>query len=193
MMNLTNKNILLGITGSIAAYKSAELVSRLRKIGANVRIVMTKNAHQFITETTMQTLSGNPVRTNMFDHDHNLEHIELARWADLIIVAPASANFIAHLAHGLANNLLTTLCLATCAKIILAPAMNVEMWQNKITQQNIQRLQELKIKIFGPATGLQACGETGTGRMLEPSDIIQQLETLFPLKKINKKFLITAG
>jgi len=192
-MPLTNKNILLGITGSIAAYKSAELVSRLRKAGANVRAVMTNNAQQFITKTTMQTLSGNSVRTDMFDHDYNLEHIELARWANLIVVAPASANFIAHLAHGFANDLLSTLCVATQAKIIVSPAMNVEMWKNKITQQNIKRLQELKVEIFGPETGVQACGEIGTGRMLEPYKIIQQLNDLFSANKINKKFLITAG
>lgn len=192
-MHLTNKNIVLGITGSIAAYKSAEIVSRLRKIGANVRVVMTKNAQQFITKTTMQTLSGNPVRTDMFDHEHNLEHIELARWANLIVVAPASANFIAHLAHGFANDLLSTLCVATQAKIIVSPAMNVEMWKNKITQKNIQRLKNFGIEIFGPETGLQACGEVGTGRMLEPREIIQQLNNLFPAKKIDKKILITAG
>lgn len=192
-MRLTNKNILLGITGSIAAYKSAELASRLRKVGANIRVVMTKNAHQFITATTMQTMSSNAVRTDMFAADRNLEHIELARWADAILVAPASANFIAHLSHGFANDLLTTLCAATCAKIIIAPAMNVEMWKNQITQENINRLKHLNIEIFEPESGVHACGEVGTGRMIEPKDIMQKLDLLFSTKKINKKILITAG
>jgi phosphopantothenoylcysteine decarboxylase/phosphopantothenate--cysteine ligase len=192
-MEFTKKNILLGITGSIAAYKSAELGSRERKLGANVRVVMTKNAHQFITATTMQTLSGNPVRTDMFTDDCNLEHIELARWADVILVAPASANFIAHLAHGFANNLLTTLCVATRAKIIVAPAMNIEMWKNKITQENIRHLNQHNIEIFGPETGIQACGEVGVGRMIEPKEIMQKLDLLFATKKTNKKILITAG
>ncbi|MGD9152955.1 MAG: bifunctional phosphopantothenoylcysteine decarboxylase/phosphopantothenate--cysteine ligase CoaBC [Gammaproteobacteria bacterium] len=192
-MELTKKNILLGITGSIAAYKSAELVSRLRKVGANVRVVMTKNSHQFITATTMLTLSGNPVRTDMFADDLNLEHIELARWADVILVAPASANFIAHLAHGFANDLLTTICVATRAKIIVAPAMNVEMWKNKITQKNIGHLNQHNIEIFGPETGTQACGEVGVGRMIEPQAIMQKFNLLFPTKKMNKKILITAG
>jgi len=194
-MYLTDKNILLGITGSIAAYKSAELVNRLRKAGANVRAVMTKNAQQFITATTMQTLSNNPVRTDMFTNDNSLEHIELARWADAVIVAPASANFIAHLAHGLADNLLLTLCLATKAKIAVAPAMNCEMWQNKITQENISQLKKHNIKLFGPVSGLQACGETGLGRMLEPEEILLKINQLFITNKklADKKILITAG
>jgi phosphopantothenoylcysteine decarboxylase/phosphopantothenate--cysteine ligase len=211
-MSLTNKNILLGITGSIAAYKSAELVSRLRKAGANVRVVMTKNAQQFITATTMQTLSNNPVRTDMFAGGQSLnfkfsksleaqnssidplEHIELARWADAIIIAPASANFIAHLAHGLADNLLLTLCLATKAKIAIAPAMNCEMWQNKITQKNISQLKKYEIEFLGPASGLQACGETGLGRMLEPEEILLKFDLLFNNDKLSgKKILITAG
>jgi phosphopantothenoylcysteine decarboxylase/phosphopantothenate--cysteine ligase len=191
-MNLKNKKILAGVTGSIAAYKSAELVSSLRKMGAEIRVVMTKNAQQFITPVTMQTLSGNVVRTNTFENI--LEHIELARWANIIIVAPASANFIARLAYGLADDLLSTLCLATKAKIVLAPAMNQEMWLNSVTQENIQKLKDRNILILGPISGRQACGEEGHGRMLEATEIIQQCfcPTLNNCL-VNKNVLITAG
>lgn len=191
-MNLENKKILVGITGSIAAYKSTELVSMLRKMGAEIRIVMTKNAQQFITPVTMQTLSGNVVRTNMFEN--TLEHIELARWANIIIVAPASANFIARLAYGLADDLLSALCLASTVKIAIVPAMNHEMWLNSITQQNIQKLKDRNILILGPVSGFQACGEEGPGKMLEVTEIIQQC--FFPISNkflANKNILITAG
>ncbi len=191
-MNLENKRILVGITGSIAAYKSAELVSMLRKMEAEIRVVMTKNAQQFITPVTMQTLSGNLVRTNMFEN--TLEHIELARWANTIIVAPASANFIARLAHGLADDLLSALCLASTVKIAIAPAMNQVMWSNSVTQENIQKLKDRNILILGPVSGRQVCGEQGPGRMLEATEIIQQC--FCPISNnclANKNILITAG
>lgn len=191
-MNLENKKILVGITGSIAAYKSTELVSMLRKMGAEIRVVMTKNAQQFITPVTMQTLSGNVVRTNMFEN--TIEHIELARWANIIIVAPASANFIARLAYGLADDLLSALCLASTVKIAIVPAMNHEMWLNSITQQNIQKLKDRNILILSPVSGLQACGEEGPGKMLEVTEIIQQC--FHPISNnclLNKNILITAG
>jgi phosphopantothenoylcysteine decarboxylase / phosphopantothenate---cysteine ligase len=195
-MSLQNKKILLGVTGSIAAYKSAELVGRLRKAGAEVRVVMTEASQYFITPTTMETLSGNSVRTKMFEApDRNsLQHIELAKWADMVVVAPASASFIARLACGIANDLLSTLCLATTAKIILAPAMNKEMWQNSITQQNVQKLKERKIYIWGPASGLQACGDDGVGRMIEPVEILQKTVGLCCTGKLaGKRVVITAG
>lgn len=191
-MNLENTKIIIGVTGSIAAFKSADLVSSLRKMGAEIRVVMTKNAQQFITPVTMQTLSGNAVRTDMFEN--TLEHIELARWADVIIVAPASANFIARLAHGFANDLLSTLCLASTVKIAIAPAMNQEMWLNFITQENIQKLKDRNILILGPASGRQACGEEGPGRMLEVTEIIQKCFCPISNKFLaNKNILITAG
>src|SRR5579862_7609286 len=138
-MGLTNKKIILGVTGGIAAYKSADLVRRLREVGAQVRVVMTENAKQFITPLTMQAVSGNPVHDDLFDlqAEAAMGHIELARWADIVLIAPATADFIAHLNHGEAKDLLSTLCLATTAPIVIAPAMNQMMWKNKTTQENL--------------------------------------------------------
>lgn len=193
---LSNKNILLGVTGSIAAYKSAELARRLREVGANVRVAMTENAKKFITPLTMQAVSANTVHLDLFDlhAEAAMGHIELARWADAIIIAPASANFIADLAHGNANNLITTLCLATRAPIAIAPAMNQVMWENSLTQRNIQLLSQNNIKIFNPVSGSQACGDMGFGRMLEPLQIIDALTEMFISKELlNCRILITAG
>ena len=174
MQALVNKRILLGITGGIAAYKSAELTRRLRDQGATVRVVMTPAATEFITPLTLQALSGNPVHTDLLDHgaEAAMGHIELARWADMIVIAPATANFIARLSNGLADDLLSALCLATTAPLLVAPAMNQQMWQNPATQENIARLQDRGITLLGPASGAQACGETGPGRLLEPDEIV---------------------
>ena len=166
MQQLTNKRILLGITGGIAAYKSAELVRSLKKAGADVRVVMTKGAMEFITPLTLQALSGNPVHHALLDPEAEagMGHIELAKWADLLLVAPASANFIARLSQGLGDDLLTTVCLATEAPLALAPAMNQAMWRDGTTQGNVERLVDVKGKnlhIFGPDAGEQACGYVG--------------------------------
>jgi phosphopantothenoylcysteine decarboxylase/phosphopantothenate--cysteine ligase len=189
--------ILLGITGGIAAYKSAELVRRLRDRGTEVQVVMTAGARQFITPLTFQALSGRPVRTDLWDDaaEAAMGHIELARWADRVLVAPASADFLARLAHGLAGDLLTTLCLATDAPLSVAPAMNRLMWANAATQANVALLRSRGVTVLGPAEGDQACGETGPGRMLEPAEI---LEALAPQAAANRvlaglKVLITAG
>lgn len=196
MSNLANKNIILGVTGGIAAYKSADLVRRLKDTGANVRVVMTQSATEFVTPLTFQALSGQTVHTDLFDLEAEaaMGHIELARWADIILIAPASANTLAKISWGQADNLLTTLCLASQANIAVAPAMNHVMWSSAETQDNIDRLMQRGIKILGPGCGEQACGETGEGRMLEPLDIIQQLDESLnagPLKGI--KIMITAG
>ena len=204
MNNLTNKRILLGVTGGIAAYKSAELVRRLREQGAEVRVVMTRGACEFITPLTMQALSGREVHTELLDHvaesgrgggqDSGMGHIELARWCDVVLVAPASANFIARLAHGLADDLLSTLCLATTAPLVIAPAMNQQMWINIATQENIATLVQREIKIVGPAEGSQACGEIGPGRMLEPEQLMLEASQLFSTGLLaDLKIVVTAG
>ena len=211
---LANQNILLGVTGGIAAYRSAELVRLLLEDGAQVRVVMTENATQFVSELTFQALSGNPVRQDLFDEEAEagMGHIELARWADVVIVAPASANFVAKLVHGIADDLLSTICLATEAPLAIAPAMNRIMWENSITQANIESAGRHGISVFGPGYGSQACGEKGAGRMLLPSEIVDHLhhitsdsESSIQLEEIIKfdestsyplqdtKILITAG
>ena len=199
MQQLCNKRILLGITGGIAAYKAAELVRELRKAKAEVRVVMTAAAQEFITPLTLQALSGNPVHYSMLDPEAEagMGHIELARWADIILVAPASADFIARLTQGMGNDLLTTLCLASDAPLAICPAMNQAMWRDEMTQANIQRLIDLKGKNFhhfGPADGEQACGDIGPGRMLEPSIIAEQCAKLFTSKSLSGlDVVITAG
>lgn len=196
MANLTNRNILLGITGGIAAYKSAELIRRLKDHGAEVRVVMTKAAQTFITPLTMQALSGNPVHTQLLDTEAEagMGHIELARWADLIIIAPCSANFIARLAEGKADDLLTTLCLASKAPIALAPAMNQAMWSNSATQANMNTLQQRGLHILEPDEGSQACGDVGPGRMQEAEVIAAKLSEMFQTRLLEgKRVIITAG
>lgn len=193
---LANKRVLLGVTGSIAAYKSADLVRRLREVGAEVRVAMTGNAKQFITPLTMQAVSGNPVHEELFDlqAEAAMGHIELARWADVVLIAPATADFMARLANGNADDLLTTLCLATQAPIALAPAMNQGMWKHTLTQDNLQALKQKNIHIFGPGEGSQACGDIGMGRMIEPAEIVTKLGAIFAsgaLAGIN--VLLTAG
>ncbi len=185
-------NILLGVTGSIAAYKTADLVRNLTKQGFTVRVVMTSAATKFITPLTLQTLSNQPVYIDLFETE--MEHINLARWADIILIAPITADFITKLTYGHADDLLSTICLATTAPIAIAPAMNQQMWNAAITQQNCQKLRQRDVKIFGPAIGSQACGEIGAGRMLEPLELVQCLQNLsaeLPLQ--GKQVLITAG
>ena len=200
MTSLHGQRILLGVSGGIAAYKSATLVRRLIDEGAEVRVVMTGGAQAFITPMTFQALSGNPVHTELLDPaaEAAMGHIELARWASLILIAPASANTIARLAHGLADDLLSTLCLASEAPQVIAPAMNRIMWSHAATQQNIDTLHARGVRTLGPDVGSQACGETGAGRMLEPEEIVEHLSGLnnaaLTAKKLaGKKILITAG
>ena len=196
MSSLVNKHILLGVTGGIAAYKSADLVRRLQDAGAEVRVVMTAAAQEFITPLTMQALSGNPVHTTLLDPEAEagMGHIQLARWADLVLVAPASADFIARLVHGHGGDLLTTVCLATSAPIAVAPAMNQGMWRNASTQANVEVLIQRKVHIFGPAAGEQACGDVGPGRMLEPLALVDAAASLFASGALaGKKVVITAG
>jgi len=194
--SLHNKNILLGVCGGIAAYKSAELLRRLQDAGANVRVVMTAGAMQFITPLTFQALSGYPVHTDLLDTQAEaaMGHIELARWADLILIAPATANSIARLTSGRADDLLSAVCLASHARLAIAPAMNHVMWQADSTQQNIHRLQQSGTRIFGPASGLQACGETGEGRLLDVAELVSHCCDLFnPGLLQGIKIMITAG
>lgn len=194
---LNNKNVLLGITGSIAAYKSADLVRRLREVGAVVRVAMTDNAKRFITPLTMQAVSGFPVHDDLFDvhAEAAMGHIELARWADIVLVAPATADFMARLANGNANDLLTTICLASKAPIMLAPSMNQGMWKNTLTQENLQALTANKrVHICEPGEGSQACGDVGPGRMMEPLKIVEQVGAIFATGTLTgKKVLVTAG
>jgi phosphopantothenoylcysteine decarboxylase/phosphopantothenate--cysteine ligase len=170
---MAGKKIILGVTGGIAAYKTPELVRCLRDRGAEVQVVMTRSAEQFVTATTLQAVSGLPVRANLWDKDAEaaMGHIELARWADLVLIAPATAEIMSRLASGAAPDLLTTLCLATEAPLVIAPAMNHVMWSNPAVQANRQLLEERGVRILGPDSGDQACGETGEGRMVEPDAI----------------------
>ena len=194
--------ILLGVTGGIAAYKSADLVRRLRERGAEVQVVMTAAATEFVTPLTFQALSGRPVRTSLWDAaaEASMGHIELARWADRVLVAPATADFIARLAHGIADDLLSTLCLATESPIAIAPAMNRVMWTNAATQANVATLASRGISVFGPGEGGQACGETGAGRMLEPAELADLLLARSPTPAARsvgalagRKVVVTAG
>ncbi|MCE9633946.1 MAG: bifunctional phosphopantothenoylcysteine decarboxylase/phosphopantothenate--cysteine ligase CoaBC [Methylophilales bacterium] len=191
-----SKKILLGITGGIAAYKAAELVRLLVKQNMDVQAVMTASACQFITPLTLQALSGKPVLTDLWDNAGNgMSHISLARDADAIVIAPASANFITKLVHGAADDLLSTLCLARGkCPLFVAPAMNVEMWQNPATQRNVAQLAQDGIAVLGPVSGDQACGEVGLGRMLEPEALLEELETSFQPKILQgKNVMVTAG
>mgnify|MGYP001825824280 FL=1 len=193
---LLNKKIVLGVTGSIAAYKSADLLRRLQDAGAEVRVVMTQSACEFITPLTMQTLSGSPVAIDLLDtvQESTMGHITLARWADWVLIAPASANTIANLAYGQTDDLLSALCLATESPIAIAPAMNNKMWQNQATQNNLAQLSTRGVYIIGPDSGDQACGEQGEGRLLEPNDIVDELAYLaVPARLQGKHVVVTAG
>lgn len=196
MLKLANRRIIVGVTGGIAAYKSAELIRRLKDQGADVRAVMTAAAQEFITPLTLQALSGNPVHTTLLDTEAEaaMGHIELARWGDLILIAPASADFIARIAHGHGNDLLSTLCLAARCPIAVAPAMNQAMWASSANQANIAHLKDRSIHLFGPAEGSQACGDVGLGRMLEATQLADMAADLFPSNILTgKRVVITAG
>ena len=195
-MALTGKRILLGLTGGIAAYKAAELARLLRRAGADVRVVMTEAAGRFVTPLTMQALSGQPVWTDLWDSKvpDGMGHIELSRDRELIVVAPASADFLGKVANGTANDLLSALCVARRCPLLLAPAMNVEMWENAATQRNMVRLSEDGVHLAGPAAGEQACGEVGLGRMLEPAEILAEIQVLLgPRVLEGKRVLVSAG
>ena len=196
MTDIKGKRILLGLTGGIAAYKAAELTRLLTQAGAEVRVVMTEAACRFITPVTMQALSGNPVHTDLWDASvpDNMAHIELSRGCDAVVIAPASADFLAKLALGLCDDLLSTLCLARACPLLVAPAMNLQMWGKPATQRNLQQLRADGIAILGPASGDQACGEVGMGRMLEAEEILEEIDASFQPKLLaGKRVLVTAG
>jgi len=195
-MSLAERRIVLGVSGGIAAYKSCELVRRLRDLGAHVRVVMTENATRFVTPTTFQALSGEPVRVSLWDESAEaaMGHIELARWAERVLITPASADLIARLAHGHADDLLTTLCLATAAPVYVAPAMNQQMWAHAAVQANVAILRTRGVHILGPASGDQACGEIGSGRMLEPRELRAAMIASFAEQVLRgKRVVVSAG
>lgn len=196
MSNLHNKRIVLIVSGGIAAYKALELVRRLRDHGAAVRVVMTKAATRFVAELSFQAISGKPVHRDLLDANAEaaMGHIELARWADAVVVAPATADFMGRLRYGLADDLATTVCLASAVPLLLAPAMNQQMWQNQATQDNASTLAARGIRSIGPDSGLQACGETGPGRMAEPEAIAAAVSALFSTATMaGKRVMVTAG
>ncbi len=196
MKSLQNKNILLGVTGGIAAYKSAEIVRSLKKMNADVRVVMTKSSHEFVTPLTLQALSANPISSDLLDINAEaaMSHIELARWADALLIAPCTAETISRLASGRGDDLLTTITLAFDGPIAIAPAMNQAMWRDSRTQDNVSKLVANNTLICGPGTGEQACGDVGIGRMLEPEEVLNIFSSLFKSGKlISKKVVVTAG
>ena len=196
MAHLFNRNVLLGVSGGIAAYKSAELVRQLQARGARVRVIMTRGAREFITPLTLQALSGNPVHTELLDAEaeQGMGHIELARWADLLLIAPATADLVARLAAGRADDLLTTVALATPAPMLLAPAMNQQMWRDEATSANIATLLARGVTMVGPAAGEQACGDVGPGRMEEPEVIAGAAAAMFDTGLLaGRRVVITAG
>jgi len=196
MPHLQTKRILLGVTGGVAAYKAAELTRLLVKAGADVRVVMTEAATHFVTPLTFQALSGKPVLTQLWDvgADNGMAHIDFSRDVDALLIVPASADFIAKLVHGVADDLLSTLCLARACQLFVAPAMNRQMWDSPATRRNIAQLRADGVTLFGPASGAQACGETGPGRMLEPAELLAQLAaSLQPKSLAGKRVLVTAG
>ena len=196
MSELSGKRIVLGISGGIACYKSAELVRRLMDHGAQVDVVMTESAKAFVTSTTFQALSGNPVHSNLWDNqaDNSMAHIQLTRQADMVLIAPATTNVIAKLANGICDDLLTTLCMASPIPIMVAPAMNKEMWRSPANARNIRQLVEDGVQVWGPAQGIQACGETGEGRMLEPNELVSRVRAHFQPKLLTGvNVLMTAG
>jgi len=196
MDKVLTRRLLLGVTGGVAAYKVAELARLLQRNNVEVRVAMTEAATRFVTPVTFQALTGKPVATDLWDasFDNNMAHIELSRGAEAIVVAPASADFIAKLAHGIADDLLSTTCVARNCPLLVAPAMNVEMWENPATQRNVALLRADGVTLLGPAAGDQACGEVGFGRMLEPEDLLQSiLAFLAPKRLAGRKVLVTAG
>src|SRR5881394_3657165 len=196
MDKVLNRRLLLGVTGGVAAYKVAELARLLQRNNVEVRVAMTEAATKFVTPVTFQALTGKPVATDLWDasFDNNMAHIELSRGVDAIVVAPASADFIAKLAHGIADDLLSTVCVARNCPLLVAPAMNVEMWENPATQRNVAQLRADGLVILGPAAGDQACGEVGMGRMSEPEELLQGiLAFLAPKQLAGCKVIVTAG
>ena len=196
MSTLSNKRIIVGVSGGIAAYKSAELVRRLQDAGAEVRVVMTPGAEEFIRPLTLQALSGHPVHADLLDPEAEagMGHIELARWADLVLIAPATADFIATMVHGRANSLLNAIYLATSAIVAVAPAMNQGMWSHPATTANIELLSQRQVRILGPDNGVQACGDIGPGRMQQPDMLVEQVVACFASQQLSgKKMVITAG
>jgi len=196
MGHLSNRHIIIGVSGGIAAYKAGELVRLFRKQGADVRVILSRGAQAFITPLTFQALSGNPVHTELLDAsaEAGMGHIELARWADAVVIAPGTADVIARLAMGRADDLLTTVALATAAPLFVAPAMNQQMWANAGTQNNVQRLLDAKVHILGPDAGEQACGDIGPGRLLDPDAIERLVSAHFSSRSLaGKKVVITAG
>src|SRR6187549_363065 len=196
MDKASGNRVLLGITGGIAAYKAAELARLLIRNNVEVQVAMTEAATRFVTPATFQALTGKPVVTDLWDasFDNNMAHIELSRGADAIVVAPASADFLAKLAHGLADDLLSTVCVARNCPLLVAPAMNVEMWENPATQRNVAQLRADGVVFLGPASGDQACGEVGMGRMSEPEELLQGiLAFLAPKRLAGRKVIVTAG
>ena len=196
MNTLTNKRVLLGVSGSIAAYKSPDIVRRLQDLGAEVRVVITSGGREFVSERSLQTISKNKVHDNLWDKDAELSmgHIELAKWADIVIIAPASANTIAKLCHGKADDLLSTVILATTATVMIAPSMNQQMYASLAMKENLQLLKSRNVIIIEPGFGEQACGDVGEGRLAEPIDIAQQAAELFLSNSLSgKKVLITVG
>lgn len=196
-MKLTGREIVLGVTGGIAAYKSAEIVSRLRKLGANIHVIMTKNATEFLTPLTLETMSANPVVTDTFDRPATweVEHIALAKRAELFVIAPATANIMAKMACGIADDMLSTTVLATKAPVLLAPAMNTGMWTAAVTQHNVQMLKARGVHFVGPDAGVLACGDSGAGRMSQPEKIIEAIETILCPKRdmAGLHVMVTAG
>ncbi|WP_338519619.1 bifunctional phosphopantothenoylcysteine decarboxylase/phosphopantothenate--cysteine ligase CoaBC [Alteromonas gracilis] len=203
-MSIANKNILLGVTGGIAAYKAPDLVRKLTALGANVRVVLTDSAAEFVSALSLQAVSGNPVHQHLLDPaaEAAMGHIELAKWADLLLIAPATANTLAKLAHGMADDLLSTLYLATTARLFIAPAMNQQMWKAPATQTNLNVLASHGVHFIGPASGEQACGDVGSGRMVEPVDIANEVNQVFSANNVEaeslnglagKRITITAG
>ena len=196
MSQLLNKNVLLGVSGGIAAYKTPDLVRKLKAAGANVRVVLTQSAKEFVSTLSLQAVSGLPVSDSLLDPaaEAAMGHIELAKWADIILIAPATANIMAKITYGLADDLLTTLCLATTAKLVMAPAMNQQMWAATATQHNLAILRERGVLMLGPDEGSQACGDVGPGRMLEPLDIVERLNAPQSSNEFaGKHIVITAG
>jgi len=196
MGHLSNRHFIIGLSGGIAAYKGAELVRLLKKQGAKVRVIMTRGAQEFITPLTLQALSGEPVHTELLDTsaEAGMGHIELARWADAVLIAPATADVIARLASGRADDLLTTVALATPAPLLVAPAMNQQMWRNPATSLNIEQLKTLGVSVLGPAEGEQACGDVGAGRLLEPETLLAELQRRFSSGALSgRRVVITAG
>ena len=196
-MELTGKHIVLGVTGGIAAYKSAEVVSRLRHLGADVHVIMTRNAMEFVTPLTFRTLAANPVVTDTFaePEEWNVEHVALAKLADIFVIAPATANILAKMANGIADDMLSTTVLATKAPVLVAPAMNTGMWTAEATQANLRTLKERGVRFVGPDSGILACGDRGAGRMSEPEAVVEAVEGILTSGKdlSGLKVLVTAG